>query len=227
VHEQKGSKKIFFKNFMDARVNYVILPLAQYMMLPDQAAKVSGEGYLLGTILHEIAHGLGPVFAHGVAGKVMIREAIGPAFAGLEEAKADVVGMWGLQWLMDHNVLPKDKREEYYASYVAGIFRTLRFGAGEAHGQAEMMEFNYLSERGAVKRQPTGRYAIDYNIMPAALADLSKELLDIEATGDRIRAENWFRKYDVVPTDLQVSLKAASKIPVDVDPVFSFPEKVK
>jgi hypothetical protein len=227
VHEQKGSKKIFFKNFMDARVNYVILPLAQYMMLPDQAAKVSGEGYLLGTILHEIAHGLGPVFAHGVSGKVRIREAIGPAFAGLEEAKADVVGMYGLQWLMDHNVLPRDKREEYYASYVAGIFRTVRFGAGEAHGQAEMMEFNYLSERGAIKRQSTGRYAIDYNIMPAVLADLAKELLDIEATGDRIRAENWFRKYDVVPAELQVSLKAASKIPVDVDPVFSFPEKVK
>jgi hypothetical protein len=227
VHEEKGSKKIFFKNFMDARVNYVILPLAQYMMLPDQAAKVSGEGYLFSTILHEIAHGLGPAFAHGVAGKVMIREAIGPAFAGLEEAKADVVGMYGLQWLMDHNVLPREKREEYYASYVAGIFRTVRFGAGEAHGQAEMMEFNYLSERGAIKRQPTGRYAIDYNIMPAVLADLAKELLDIEATGDRIRAENWLRKYDVVPAELQLSLKAASKVPVDVDPVFSFPEKVK
>jgi hypothetical protein len=181
----------------------------------------------LGTILHEIAHGLGPAFAHVVSGKVMIREAIGPAFAGLEEAKADVVGMYGLQWLMDHNVLPRDKREEYYASYVGGLFRTVRFGAGEAHGQAEMMEFNYLSERGAIKRQPTGRYAIDYNIMPAVVADLSKELLDIEATGDRIRAENWFRKYDVVPAELQVSLKAAAKIPVDVDPVFSFPEKVK
>jgi hypothetical protein len=227
VHEQKGSKKIFFKNFMDARVNYVILPLAQYMMLPEQAAKASGEGYLLSTIMHEIAHGLGPAFAHGISGKVMIREAIGPAYAGLEEAKADVVGMFGLKWLVDHGVLPKEKLEEYYASYVAGIFRTVRFGAGEAHGQAEMMEFNYLSERGAIKRRPSGEYAIDYGIMPAVLADLAKELLDIEATGDRNRAENWFRRYNVVPADLQVALKAASKVPVDVDPVFSFPEKVK
>ena len=227
VHEQKGSKKIFFKNFMDARVNYVILPLAQYMMLPEQAAKASGEGYLLSTIMHEIAHGLGPAFAHGISGKVMIREAIGPAYAGLEEAKADVVGMFGLKWLVDHGVLPKEKLEEYYASYVAGIFRTVRFGAGEAHGQAEMMEFNYLSERGAIKRRPSGEYAIDYGIMPAVLADLAKELLDIEATGDRNRAENWFRRYNVVPADLQVALKAASKVPVDVDPVFSFPERVK
>ena len=84
-----------------------------------------------------------------------------------------------------------------------------------------------MSERGAVKRQSSGEYAIDYGIMPAALADLAKELLEIEATGDRERAENWFRKYDVMPADLQVALKAASKVPVDVDPVFSFPEKVK
>jgi len=227
VHEQKGSKKIFFKNFMDVRVNYVILPLAQYMMLPDQAAKASGEGYLLGTIMHEIAHGLGPAFAHGISGRVMIREAIGPAYAGLEEAKADVVGMFGLKWLLDHGVLPKQKLEEYYASYVAGMFRTIRFGAGEAHGQAETMEFNYLSERGAIKRRSSGQYAIDFGIMPAVLADLAKELLDIEATGDRMRAENWFRKYDTVSAELKASLKTASKVPVDVDPVFSFAERVK
>ena len=227
VHEQKGSKKIFFKNFMDARVNNVVLPLAQYMMPPDQAAKASGEGYLLTAIMHEIAHGLGPTFAHAISGRVMIREAVGPIYGGLEEAKADVVGMFGLRWLVDHNVLPKEKLEEYYASYVAGIFRTVRFGTGEAHGKAQMMEFNYLSERGAIKRQSSGRYAIDYGMMPAVLADLSKELLDIEATGDRERAENWFKKYDVMPAELQVSLKAAANVPVDLDPVFSFAEKVR
>jgi hypothetical protein len=97
VHEQKGSKKIFFKNFMDARVNYVIVPVARQMLRPDQAAKVSGEGYLHGTIMHEIAHGLGPAFARTSSGKVSIRESIGPMFGGLEEAKADVTGMFGLK----------------------------------------------------------------------------------------------------------------------------------
>jgi hypothetical protein len=222
VHEQKGSKKLFFKNFMDARVTYVVLPVAQHVMLPAQAAKASGEGYLLVTILHEMAHGLGPAFARTATGKVDIREAIGPIFSGLEEAKADVVGMFSLKWLVDHEVLPKSKLEEYYASYVAGIFRTVRFGIAEAHGQAEMMEFNYLSERGAIKRQSSGRYAIDYGRMPGALNDLAKELLEIEATGDRERAENWFKKYGTMPADLQASLKSASKVPVDIDPVFSF-----
>jgi len=222
VHEQKGSKKLFFKNFMDARVNYVILPVAEHVMLPAQAGKASGEGYLLGTIMHEMAHGLGPAFARNSAGKVGIRESIGPIFSGLEEAKADVVGMFGLKWLVDHDVLPKSKVEEFYASYVAGIFRTVRFGIAEAHGQAEMMEFNYLSERGAIKRQSSGRYAIDHERMPGVISDLAKELLEIEATGDRGRAENWFKKYGAMPAELRVSLKLAAAVPVDIDPVFSF-----
>jgi hypothetical protein len=227
VHEQKGSKKIFFKNFMDARVEYIILPLARYVMPPEQAAKASGEGYLLATIMHEISHGLGPAYARTAAGKVDIREAIGPVYSGLEEAKADVVGMFGMHWLVEHGALPKDKLEEYYASYVAGIFRTIRFGTGEAHGQAEMMEFNYLSERGAIQRESSGKYAIDDRAMPGALADLAKELLQIEATGDRSRAENWFRKYDVMPAELTAALQTASQVPVDLDPIFSFSERVR
>jgi hypothetical protein len=222
VHELKGSKKLFFKDFMDARVNYVILPVAKHLMLPAQAAKVSGEGYLQATIMHEIAHGLGPAFARTTAGKVDIRESIGPIHSGLEEAKADVVGLFGLKWLVDHDVLPKSKLEEYYASYVGGIFRTVRFGFAEAHGQAEMMEFNYLAERGAVVRQSAGRYAIDYSRIPQAIGDLAKELLEIEATGDRARAENWFKKYDVMPAELQASLKSAAAVPVDIDPVYVF-----
>jgi len=227
VHEQKGSKKLFFKNFMDARVNYVILPVARKLMEPEQAAKVSGDGYLQSTIMHEICHGLGPAYARTAAGKVDIREAIGPAFSGLEEAKADVTGMFALKWLVDHAALPKEKLEEYYVSYVGGIFRTVRFGTAEAHGRAEMMEFNYLSERGAIRRNAAGRYAIDYEKIPGALADLAKELLEIEATGDRPRAESWFKKYDTMPEELKASLKAASDVPVDIDPVFSFPQRVR
>jgi hypothetical protein len=227
IHEEKGTKKIFFKNFMDARVNYVILPVARRLMRADQAARASAEGYLLDTIMHEIAHGLGPAFARTAKGKVTIREAMGPAYSGLEESKADVVGMFGLKWLVDHGALPKNKLEEYYTSYVAGIFRTVRFGLGEAHSRGEMMEFNYLSERGAIKRDTSGRYAVDYNVMPGAIADLAKELLEIEATGDRDRAEKWFAKYDHMPPELKASLKAASDVPVDIDPVFSFKEPVR
>jgi hypothetical protein len=225
IHQEKGSKQIFFKNFMDARVNYVVLPIAKRLMRPDQAAKASGEGYLAAVLLHEISHGLGPAFSRQSGRRVDIREAIGPVYSALEEAKADVVGMFGLKWLVDRGVMPKDRLEEYYASYVGGIFRTLRFGTAEAHRRAEMMEFNYLSQEKAITRDSSGRYAIDYARMPTAIAQVSKELLEIEATGDRARAENWFRRYDVMPPDLRSALDKTTDIPVDIDPVSSFPER--
>src|SRR5882724_744293 len=227
IHEKKGSKKIFFKNFMDARVNEIILPLARRIMRPDQAAQASADGYLSMVIMHEISHGLGPAYARVHGKQVDIREAIGPVFPGLEEAKADVVGMFGVKWLVDRGALPKSRLPVYYASYVAGIFRTVRFGIAEAHGRAEMMEFNYLAEQHAILREASGRYAIDYNRIPAALASLSKELLETEATGDRARAEKWFAKYDAMPPDLKAALDKASDLPVDLDPVFSFPEPVE
>jgi hypothetical protein len=226
IHEQKGTKKIFFKNFMDARVNEVILPLAARVMDPAQAKRASAEGYLATTVMHEICHGLGPAFARVKGKNVSIREAIGRSFSGLEEAKADVVGMYALQWLVDKGVLPKDRLEEYYASELAGIFRTVRFGTGEAHGRAEMMEFNYYSEQGAIVKV-NGRYRVDYARIGNATARLAKELLEQEATGDRARADAWFDKYDKMPADLKAALAAGRDVPVDVDPIFSFAETVE
>jgi len=225
IHEQKGTKKIFFKNFMDARVNEVILPLASRVMDPVQARQASAEGYLATTVMHEICHGLGPAFSRVNGKSVSIREAIGRSFSGLEEAKADVVGMYALKWLVDKGVLPRDRLQEYYASEMAGIFRTVRFGTGEAHGRAEMMEFNYYAEQGAIVKA-NGRYHVDYSKIADATAKLAKELLEQEATGDRARADAWFNKYDKMPADLKAALAAAEDVPVDVDPIFSFAETV-
>jgi hypothetical protein len=227
IHEQKGTKKIFFKNYMDARVNYIILPLAKGIMDPQQAAQASADGYMASTVMHEICHGLGPAYARTSSGKQDIRVAMADVYPGLEEAKADVVGMYGLKFLIDQGVLPKEREQEYYASYVAGIFRTVRFGVGEAHGRAEMMEFNYLSEQKSITRDSAGRYHIDYTKMPETIASLAKELLEQEATGDRNRAAAWFQKYDVMPGELKSSLAELRDVPVDVDPVQPFPDKVQ
>ena len=225
IHETKGTKKIFFKNFMDARVSEVVLPLAARVMDPAQAKQASGEGYLAVVIMHEICHGLGPAFARAGGRQVDIREAIGAGYSGLEEAKADVVGMFALKWLVDKGVLKKERLNEYYASYAAGIFRTVRFGTGEAHGRAEMMEFNYLGSQGAFL-SANGRYRVDYAKMPDAMQRLAKELLEQEATGDRARVTAWFDKYGAMPASLKKTLDSAKDVPVDVDPIFSFDETV-
>ncbi len=227
IHAEKGTKKIFFKNFMDARVNYVILPIARVLMQPEQAAKASGDGYLAGTIMHEICHGLGPTYSRVNGKQITLHEALGPIYSPLEEAKADVVGMFALKWLVDHGALPKNELEGYYASYLAGNFRTLRFGVGEAHGQAEMMEFNYHLDHGGYQRDAQGRYFADYAKLAKSIESLSKELLEMEATGDHARAESWFKKYDVVPADLTEALKKVQDVPVDLDPAFAFPDKIE
>ena len=221
IHEAKGTKKIFFKNFMDARVNYVVLPLGKYLMPPAQAGRASGEGYLAAVVLHEISHGLGPAFARVNGKQVAITEALGPIYSALEEAKADVTGMFGLQWLMDHGALPKNRAEEYYASYVAGIFRTVRYGIAEAHGRAEMMEFNFLLEQKAIVRSG-GKYAVDYTRMPAAIAQVSKELLETEATGNRARAEACLTATTKCRRTWPGRLQAAKNVPVDIEPIFAF-----
>jgi hypothetical protein len=227
IHQEKGTKKIFFKNFMDARVNYVVLPISKLLMREDQAAKASMDGYLAVVLMHEICHGLGPAYARTSAGKADIRESIGPTYAGLEEAKADIVGLFALNWLMEKGVVPKERANDFYASHVAGIFRTVRFGVAEAHGRAEMMEFNYLVEQGAIAREASGKYAIDFTKMPQAIASLAKELLEIEATGDRNRAEQWFKKYDSMPAELKSALSNVKDVPVDIDPVSAFGEQIQ
>jgi hypothetical protein len=227
IHAEKGTKKIFFKNFMDARVNYVVLPIGKLLMRADQANLASMDGYLAVVVMHEMSHGLGPAYARVNGKRADIRESIGPIYSGLEEAKADIVGLYGLDYLMNKGVLPKSRARDYYASHVAGIFRTVRFGVAEAHAKAEMMEFNYFVEQRAITRDASGRYAIDFVKFPVAVASLAKELLEIEATGNRARAEAWFRKYGTMPADLTAALSKTGSVPVDVDPITSFGETVK
>lgn len=223
VHEQRGSKKIFFRNFMDARVQYVILPIAAQLLRPEQATRVSGAGYLATTVMHEIAHGLGPAYARRPGGRQDIRTAIGAEYAAIEEAKADVVGLYGLAWLADHGLLTRAELEGDYISYLAGILRTVRFGVNEAHGRAEMMEFNFLLERGAITRDAAGeRYAVQPGAMPAAIAALARELLEQEATGDRERTLHWLARYGSIPAHLSAALRRVRDVPVDVEPEWDF-----
>ena len=228
IHAEKGTKKIFFKNFMDARVNYVVLPIAKLLMRADQANLASMDGYLAVVVMHEMSHGLGPAYSRVNGKQADIRESIGPIYSGLEEAKADIVGLYGLDWMMTRGIIPRSRAPDFYASHVAGIFRTVRFGVAEAHARAEMMEFNYFVERGAITREAkTGRYAIHFAKMPAAVASLAKELLEIEATGDRNRAEGWMKRYGIMPDDLKSALAKTGSVPVDIDPITSFGEDVK
>ncbi len=149
IHQEKGTKKIFFKNFMDARVTYVVLPIARQLMQPAQAAKASAEGYLSSTLMHEISHELGPDFAHRNGKQVDIREAIGPAYSGLEEAKADVVGMFGLKWLVDHGALPEGTAGRILCVVCRGNlpYFAVRYGRGARQGRNDGVQLPQRTAR--------------------------------------------------------------------------------
>ena len=135
--------------------------------------------------------------------------------------------MFCLKWLEDHGAISSEQLDEDYISYVAGNFRTIRFGIAEPHGRAEMMEFNYMLEQGAVTREATGRYAVVLEKMPGAIASLARELLEQEASGDRARTAAWFAEYAVLPDHLQKAFEQVSDIPVDIQPVYSFPVEIR
>ena len=216
----KGAKKIIFKNFMDARFSAVVLPVAAKMLTPEQAKDVTADGYLTSVILQSISHGLGPAYAHIDGKQVDIREAIGPLYGDLEVAKADATGIFLAKWLADQKLQPEAMLHSIYASCVADIFRALRFGKGEVHGRAALAEFNYLLEKGALHQGADGRYTIDYDAMPAAIASLTEQLLTFEARGDQAGIYAWFAKYDIIPASLTEVLETTKDIPVDITPEF-------
>jgi hypothetical protein len=225
VHEQKGTKKIFFRNYLDARVHGVIVPLAQRLLNAEQAPLATPEGYLDRVLMHEVAHGIGPAFARTAGGKQDIRAAIGPLFGGLEESKADILSVYALKWLADHGHLSAAQLKEAYAAAITDQLRAARFGIAEAHGRGSVMQFNFLLERGALSRDAaSGRYTIAFERMPAVVAALAQELLEQEATGDRARATAWFEKYGKIGPELAAALAKATDVPIDIDPQSDYPE---
>ena len=159
--------------------------------------------------------------------QVEINEAIGPAYSALEEAKADVTGIFLAKWLVDQKLLPASELNGVYASYVGGIFPDLRLSTTEAHGRAQIMEFNYLLEQKAIMQGADGRYTIDYAAMPGAIASLDEKLLRFEANGDRAGVEAWFAKYDVMSPALVQAFDTTNDIPVDITPQFELSSEVR
>ena len=224
VVREKGSKRVMLKNVQEAKFKSILEPIAARVLSKAALGDLSFQWFFTHILAHELTHGIGP---HTV-GKSSPRKELKELYSALEEAKADVCGLFMLQYMFDHKLLPADADVErkLYTTFLASSFRTLRFGVNEAHGKGMALQFNYLEDKGAFRSEAGGKYAVDVAKMKTAVRDLAHELLTIEATGDYAAAKKMLNELAIVRPKLRTALEALRDIPTDIYPTHVTAEKL-
>jgi len=236
VVQQKGSKRVMLKNVQEAKFRSVLLPIARRTLSQSAMVDVNFELFFTHILAHELMHGLGP-HQISVQGKpTNPRRELKELYSAIEEAKADVTGLFALQYMMDHakelglggNTLPSDRaaQRQLYTTYLASSFRTLRFGLNDAHGKGMAMQFNFYTDKGGYVAHADGTFSVDMEKMKAAVVELDHDLLTLEATGDYAGAKKMLDELGVVRPPLQRALAGLEDIPTDIEPIFVTAEEL-
>ena len=221
VREKKGSKKVLLKNVMDAKFQKSGRPIALRVLDPSLVGLLTFDAYFNHTLFHELSHGLGPGYITQPTGeRVEVRIPLKNLYSTIEECKADVLGIWNILYAQQHGLLTAFNEQQLFATYAGLMFRSTRFGVGEAHGRGTAVQWNWLREKGAITPTPAGKFTVDFAKMRDAVRDLATELLTIEATGDFNRANALLAKYGVETAEMKAVDAKLSDIPVDIWPVF-------
>lgn len=219
VNELKGSRKLQLKNIMKAKFDNILIPIAQEVIDENQIKNINFDAFFENVMFHEVAHGLG--ISKTVTDNKLVSDVLKDAHSSLEEAKADIVGLYIVTWLFDNKQITEHTLLDNYVTFLAGIFRSVRFGASSAHGKANMIEFNYLNEKGAfVLNDNTGKYTVQFDNMRQAVTDLAHMILTIQGNGDYNGAKELINNYAVVKPQLQNSLTKIANAGIPRDIVF-------
>lgn len=221
VREAKGSKKVLLRNLMRAKYDQILVPIGKAVLAPEDAEKVSFKAYLDETLNHELSHGLGPGTITVNGKKTEVRLELKEFYSTLEEAKADVMGVYNILHMIDKGVIPASLRETLEPTYLAGLFRSARFGVDEAHGQGVVAQFNYLTDKGAIVVDDSGRYHTVSEKFPGAIRDLLHDMLVLQATGDYEGTGAFLDRWGKPDDNLRSALDKLKTIPVDIRPLFS------
>ncbi|NNB91437.1 dipeptidyl-peptidase 3 family protein, partial [Corallococcus exiguus] len=218
VAAEKGTKRVMLKNIQEAKFQRVLVPIAKVALPAKDRKNVSFDAFFTHILMHELMHGLGP---HNVtvAGKqTTVRQALQAASSAIEEAKADISGLWALQRLVDKGTLDKDLQRTMYTTFLASAFRSIRFGIDEAHGKGIALQLNHFLDTGAVKVNADGTFEVVPDKMQAAVTSLTNQLMALQASGDRTAAEALLAKQGVVRPSVQKVLERLKNVPVDIEP---------
>lgn len=217
VQLKNGSRRLQLKNAMRAKFDKILVPISEKLIDESQRKYVTFDAFFANTMFHEVAHGLG--IKNTINGKGTVRNSLKELASALEEGKADILGLYMVQQLHKKGEIDGDMKD-YMTTFMAGIFRSVRFGASSAHGKANMIRFNFFKEKDAFTKNEDGTYKVNFDKMETAMKDLSNLILTLQGNGDYDGVANLVAEKGIIPTDLQADLDKLSDENIPVDVVF-------
>ena len=218
VQLKKGSRRLQLKNTMRAKFDKILVPIADLLIVPEQRKHITFNAFFSNTMFHEVAHGLG--IKNTITDNGRVREALRESASALEEGKADILGLYMVTKLFESGQLTEGQLDDYYVTFMAGIFRSVRFGATSAHGKANMIRFNFFNEFGAFTREASGRYRVNMRELKVAMTKLSQKLLELQGEGDYEKARTFLDEMGFVGEVLKGDLQRVNQAGIPTDIVF-------
>ena len=221
VIREKGAKRVMLKNMQDAKFKMVLLPISKIALPAADHSKISFDAFFTHILMHELMHGLGPHDITIAGKRTTVRQQLKETYSAIEEAKADVSGLWALRYLADHKQVDAAIAKTMYTTFLASAFRSIRFGVNEAHGRGIAIQLNYLLDAGAFKVRQDGTFTVDHAKIADAVTALTKEIMTLQAEGNYAKAKEMIDKLGVVRPEVQKVLDRLAGIPVDIEPKFT------
>ena len=221
VVKEKGSKRVMLKNVQDAKFNKTLIPISREVLDASDQSALAFDSFFTHILCHELMHGLGPHNITAGGQETTVRKQLKELYSAIEEAKADMTGLWALQFMIDRGIIDKGMERTLYTTYLASMFRSVRFGITEAHGRGVAMQFNYLTDEGAIKfNEAKGTFSVDHSKIKEGVTKLTRDLLTLEAEGSYDKAKAMLDKFAVIRPPMQQALDKLKDVPVDIEPVF-------
>lgn len=219
VIKAKGSKRVMLRNVQEAKFQRVLVPISAVALHESDRPHLSFDQFFTHILAHELMHGLGPHEISVNGRRSTVRQEMKELYSALEEAKADIAGLFALQYLMDKGMVDRSQERQLYTTYLAGMFRSVRFGIGEAHGKGMAIQFNYLLDEGAIVRDSaSGTFRVELEKIKPAVVTLTGMIMDIQARGAYDEAERLLKTYGVIRPSLQAVLDKLNDVPIDIEP---------
>jgi hypothetical protein len=227
VIKEKGSKRVMLKNNQEAKFKVVLVPISKVALAPADQGNVSFDAFFTHILMHELMHGLGPHNITVGGRQTTVRHELKDTYSAIEEAKADISGLFALQFLVDRGKLEKTYEQTMYTTFLASCFRSIRFGVNEAHGRGIAIQLNYFLDNGGVTVAKDGTFAVNAAKIRQNVSDLTRDIMTMQAVGDYAAAQELIKKLGVVRPDVQKVLDRLKDVPVDIEPRFVTAEQLR